>query len=87
MKNNKKLIIATVAIITAVVGVGVAIATYLKRKADAISDKLDYDGDLYFDDDDYYDDDITEPDKASDKDVEESLDEDIIEDDSTLDKI
>ncbi|MEG0691787.1 MAG: hypothetical protein RR444_01770 [Oscillospiraceae bacterium] len=78
MKNRKKAIITIVAVLTAIIGVAVAVGAYLKRKAEDISEKLDYDGDLYYEDDDYYDDDITAPEKAND-----SFDE-IEEDDESL---
>lgn len=59
MKNKKKSIIATIAVITAIIGVVVAVGAYLKKKAEDISEKLDFDGDLYYEDDDYFDEEIS----------------------------
>ncbi len=57
-KKSKKWIIATLAIITAVVGVIVAIGAYLKKKAEVIGETLDYDADFYDDEDEFYDEDV-----------------------------
>ncbi len=46
------------AIVTAIVGVAVAVGTYLKKKADAIGENLDFDDDIYCEDDDYYNTDV-----------------------------
>ena len=51
MKNKKKSVITIVAILTAVVGVAVAVGAFLKRKAKDLGEKLDYDGSLYYEDD------------------------------------
>lgn len=61
MKNKKRSVIATIAVLTAVVGVIVAVGAYLKKKAVDISEKLDFDGDLYYEDEDYFDEDINSP--------------------------
>lgn len=54
-EHKKHSIIAAIAITTAIVGGIIAVFVYLKRKADDISNKLDFDSDLYYDDDDYFD--------------------------------
>lgn len=54
-KNNKKFnLIAIIAILTTITGVIVAVFAYLKKKANSINEKLDFDGDIYFEDDDSY---------------------------------
>jgi hypothetical protein len=40
-----------IAIITAIVGAVVAVASYLKRKSQKISEELDFDNSMYFEDD------------------------------------
>lgn len=50
MKNRKKMI-TLVAVITAIIGAAVAVGTFLKRNAKSLSEKLDYDGRLYYEDD------------------------------------
>lgn len=57
MKNkSKKSFVWFFAFLAALVGVVVAIGTYLKKKAAVISENLDYDGEIYDEDDDYYED-------------------------------
>ncbi|MFZ2537627.1 MAG: hypothetical protein WAX04_01845 [Oscillospiraceae bacterium] len=72
MRNKKRMVITIIAVATAIVGVAVAIGAYLKRKADDISEKLDFDGDLYYEDEDYFDDEITAPEES----IEEDYDDD-----------
>lgn len=55
MKNKKKSVITLIAVLTAIIGAAVAVGAFLKRKARDISDKLDYDGSLYYEDDDFDD--------------------------------
>ena len=50
MKKNKKAIIVALAAAAVVIGSLVAAFAYLKRKADIIGEKLDFDGDLFYDD-------------------------------------
>lgn len=45
--KSKKTWIAVLAVITAIIGALVAVGAFLKRKAKALGDQLDYDGDLY----------------------------------------
>lgn len=71
MKNKKRAVITFIAVLTAIVGVGVAVGAYLKRKAEDISEKLDFDGDLYYEDEDYFDDEITAPEKPCNDDVDD----------------
>lgn len=54
-KSNKKWVIALIAILTAIVGVAVAVGAYLKKKAAVIGENLDFDADFYDEDDDFYD--------------------------------
>lgn len=50
MKNKKKVWITVTAVVAAVIGAVVAVAAFMKKKADAISEKLDYnEADLYDD--------------------------------------
>lgn len=59
-KGKKRSMIATLAVFTAVVGAGVAIGAFLKKRAKTIGEQLDYDGSLYYEDDDYLDEDDVE---------------------------
>lgn len=79
MKNNKKTVITFVAVITAIIGVAVAVGAYLKRKAQDISEKLDFDGDLYYEDEDYYDDEVIEDESIDPEEVDEIEDEESVE--------
>lgn len=54
-RRNKKWIIVLIAIVTAIVGALVAVGAYLKKKASALGETLDYDADFYDDEDDFYD--------------------------------
>lgn len=60
MKKNKKGLVAFLAILTAVVGIAVAIGAYLKKKAEAIGEDLDFDTDFY-DDDEFFESGSDEP--------------------------
>lgn len=95
MKEKKgKVIVTTIAVITAIVGAAVAVAVYLKKKAEAIGEKLDFDGNIYFEDDDdfYASDDSDEDASAAEDNAEEAVNEvsaesaDIPEESETEDK-
>ncbi len=74
MKNKKRTVIITlIAVITAFVGVAVTVGAYLKRKAEDISEKLDFDGDLYYEDEDYFDEEITAPEDFVEQEDEDEL--------------
>lgn len=57
MKNKKSSLFAKIAIFTAIISAIIAVGVYLKKKAEDISEKLDFDGNLYYDDEDedYFD--------------------------------
>lgn len=55
-RDNKKLsVIGAIAAVVAILGVVAVVYAYFKKKTDEISDKLDFDGELYYEDDDYFD--------------------------------
>lgn len=94
-RKNKKWIIVLIAVATAIVGALVAVGAYLKKKASALGETLDYDADFYDDEDDFYDeenfDNLAEEEELDNVeevieeeneacDVEEILDDEIVED-------
>jgi len=66
MKKNRRGLVAFLAILTAVIGIAVAIGAYLKKKAEAIGEDLDFDADFY-DDDEFFE-------NGSDDPIDETLD-------------
>lgn len=71
--------IKLVAILAAVVGGLVAVATFLKKKGKKIREELEFDDELYFDDDDDFEDDILNGDETVEP---EDADDDMIPDES-----
>ncbi|MEG0571296.1 MAG: hypothetical protein RR497_06595 [Oscillospiraceae bacterium] len=55
MKKKSKTILIAITGITALVGFSVAIATYLRKKAEVIKEELDFDPNIYLEDEDLYD--------------------------------
>lgn len=52
--GKKRSPLLVLAVVVAIIGGLVAVFAYLKKKAEDINEKLDFDGDLYFEDDDYF---------------------------------